>query len=287
MMTSMTWHTVTQLAPDLYRISEPLGKVEPRYGALATVNMYLVVGRDRAALIDSGMGIGDLARLVGVLTDLPLVVLNSHYHWDHAGANAQFDHCAMHHADLALWRAGHDLSDLRAAMQRPGAQAVLPAGFVPATYDIPVTPIRQVLDEGDVIDLGGRTLRVLHTPGHAPGHVVFVDEANGLLFSADVAYRGPMFVCFPECVVADFVASTRRVAGLRNSVRLICPGHGEPIDDADWLLSVADGAARAATGEVPVSRVDADFIGGRQVVFDDFSLWLPMPPRATRSSSRA
>jgi len=55
----MTWHTTTRIAANLYRISEPFGAIEPRVGA-TTANMYLVIGQERAALIDSGMGIGDV-----------------------------------------------------------------------------------------------------------------------------------------------------------------------------------------------------------------------------------
>lgn len=54
----MTWHTTTRLAENLSRISEPFGAIEPRVG-VTTANMYLVIGQERAALIDSGMGIGD------------------------------------------------------------------------------------------------------------------------------------------------------------------------------------------------------------------------------------
>ena len=49
----MTWHTVTSITKEVYRISEPIGVIEPRFGVL-TVNMYLVIGQEQAALIDTG-----------------------------------------------------------------------------------------------------------------------------------------------------------------------------------------------------------------------------------------
>jgi len=76
-----TWHTITSIGENAYQISEPIGIIEPRFG-VSTVNMYLVVGREQAALIDSGMGIGDVFAEIAKITSLPCMVLNTHYHWD-------------------------------------------------------------------------------------------------------------------------------------------------------------------------------------------------------------
>jgi glyoxylase-like metal-dependent hydrolase (beta-lactamase superfamily II) len=90
----MTWHTITRLSEDVYLISEPISAIEPRFG-VTTVNTYLVIGRDRAALIDSGLGVGDLRAEIGTLTSLPCTVLNTHYHWDHVGGNSFFGESAI------------------------------------------------------------------------------------------------------------------------------------------------------------------------------------------------
>src|ERR687887_275058 len=97
----MTWFNVAQIAPATWQISEPLGKIEPRFG-VATVNMFLVAGRQRAALIDTGMGIGDLRATVRALTDLPVLVCNTHYHWDHSAGNSAFEQIAIHQAEMNL-----------------------------------------------------------------------------------------------------------------------------------------------------------------------------------------
>src|SRR5512139_2540129 len=97
----MSWHTVAQVEENVYRISEPLGAIEPRAG-ITTANMYLVVGQDRAVLIDSGMGIGEVATEIGKLTSQPCAVLNTHSHWDHIGANSRFSECAIHEDEVEL-----------------------------------------------------------------------------------------------------------------------------------------------------------------------------------------
>jgi glyoxylase-like metal-dependent hydrolase (beta-lactamase superfamily II) len=268
----MAWHTVTPFADNVYRLAEPLGALEPRYG-LRVVNMYLVIGAERAALIDTGMGIGDARALIRQLTSLPVTVLNTHSHWDHSGGNAFFDHCAIHPAE-AEWAAQEpDLSDLRAAMNAPSARAALPEGFDPAAYRIIPKAPTQLLQDDEVIDLGGRALRALHTPGHSPGHVAFWDDAHGQVFTGDTAYRGPMFACFEGSDPAAFAQSARRLAALPD-MRALYPGHEDVIDEPGWLERLADSAEAALAGRAP-HRVHSGFMNGREFAFDSFSLWLP------------
>ncbi|GBL19527.1 hypothetical protein EMGBS3_12330 [Anaerolineaceae bacterium] len=98
----IAWHSIRQLDADTYQISEPLGAVEPRYG-VATVNMYLLLGRARAVLLDSGMGIGDLHALTRTVTKLPLQIVNTHYHWDHSGGNAPLANAPFMRWMLRRW----------------------------------------------------------------------------------------------------------------------------------------------------------------------------------------
>ena len=80
---SNDWFEVYEVAADTYAIYEPFQWQE--------VISYLVLGSERALLFDTGNGIGDIRRVVDSLTDLPVVVVNSHSHYDHVGGNHQFD----------------------------------------------------------------------------------------------------------------------------------------------------------------------------------------------------
>ncbi len=270
--TRMSWHTVTQVEKNIYRISEPLGAIEPRFG-VATVNMYLVVGQDRAVLIDSGIGIGDIRAEIAKLTSRPCTVLNTHYHWDHIGANSLFAECAIHEAEVELVAQEPDLSSMREVMQSSAAYDVLPAHFDPTTYRIVPRPATRVLHDQDRIDLGGRVLRVLHTPGHSPGHVGYVDEDNGLLFTGDGAYQGPLYACFDGSNPLDFAQSVKRLSQLPG-VRLICPGHNDLITDKGWLNELAECVEAAVNGQAEGQHRDG-FIVGREYRFGDMSVWLP------------
>lgn len=268
----MTWHTITPIAQDASKISEPLGAIEPRFG-VKTVNTYLVVGRERAALIDCGLGIGDLRAEVENITALPCLVLNTHSHWDHTGANAQFDETAVHELEAAQVAQEPNVAAIRKAMKKPSAQAVLPPNFDPAGYRVRARPATRVLHDNDLVDLGDRMLRVLHIPGHSAGHVAYHDEANGLLFTGDTACLSPVYACFAGGDPAALMVSAQRMASLPD-VRTVCPGHDEVISEEGWLQEFAANVQAAMSGQVEGIARDG-FIKGREFRFATGSVWLP------------
>jgi glyoxylase-like metal-dependent hydrolase (beta-lactamase superfamily II) len=155
----------------VYAVSAPMGE-----------QIYLVTGVERAAVIDTGMGIGSLKAAVNSITELPLIIINTHGHPDHAGGNAEFDTLAyMHPADNGVYNemctAEFRVSDIRKVCGMP----------VPKWEDaiIPFTPQNMPLSDKQEFDLGGRSLTVSHLPGHTYGSVVLYDKGNGILFSGD------------------------------------------------------------------------------------------------------
>jgi glyoxylase-like metal-dependent hydrolase (beta-lactamase superfamily II) len=190
--------------------------------------MHLVAGTQRAALIDTGMGIGDLRAVVGSLCDKPALVCNTHFHWDHSAGNHQFEQIAIHQSEAKLLARPQDMKSLREQMRQPQVRAILPPGYDVEQYGFVPTQPTLTLSDGELIDLGGRALRVLHTPGHSFGHVAYWDEPSGLLFSGDTAYRGPMYACFRGGDPAAFCASAQKLATLADRVRLLLPGHNGP-----------------------------------------------------------
>lgn len=268
----MSWYTTTRIAQNVYQISAPLGEIEPRYNA-PTVHVYLVAGRERVALIDSGMGIGDLRAEVAGLTALPCIVLNTHAHWDHIGANTQFAETAIHELEADAVAQETDLGTIRKAMKTPRARAALPPSFDPAEYRIRTRPATRILHDGDRIDLGEHALRVLHIPGHSPGHVAYLDATNGMLFTGDTACQSPIYACFEGGDPVALADSAKRMAALPG-VRTICPGHDEVITGEDWLQEFAANVEAAVSGHVEGIARDG-FVKGREFRFDTMSIWLP------------
>ncbi len=143
--------------------------------------IYLVKGEDRAALIDTGMGIGSLREYVSGLTDLPLTVINTHGHPDHAGGNGEFEACLMHPDDLPYFHSmcseSFRLGDIRRICPDrldAWAPALVKDG-----------PPPQPLHDGMELDLGGRVLKAFRVPGHTPGSVCLYDEKTRSLFAGD------------------------------------------------------------------------------------------------------
>lgn len=147
---------------------------------LGCVYVTLLVGNERALLVDTALGICDLRGLVSRLCSLPLTVVNSHGHSDHVGGNYQFEEAYLHPADEAV---------AQVAMLREIKERVL-AIHAPVNVDTArylaydLTNIRRLAD-GAVFDLGGLHVRTVPLPSHTPGSVGFLATERGLLLTAD------------------------------------------------------------------------------------------------------
>lgn len=170
------WFTVEQIEADTYVISEPKHWEE--------THSYLVCGRRAAVLIDTGLGVGDIRGVVERLTSLPVLVATTHVHWDHIGGHRLFENIAVHEAERA-WLAERFPLPLSVVRQHLTCRPCeFPPGFDPAEYRIFRGEPNRILHDGDRLELGGRTLSVLHTPGHSPGTAVFMRRKG------DISTRG-------------------------------------------------------------------------------------------------
>lgn len=213
-MRKREWFTTEQVDERTYVISE--------YRHWEETHCYLLLGDDRALLIDTGLGIGNMDEQVRKLTDQPVAAVATHVHWDHIGGHRQFPEFYVHSAELN-WLQGAFPLPLSAVKHMVADRCTLPEDFDLSAYEIfQGTPAR-VLEDGDTIDLGGRSLQVLHTPGHAPGHLCFWEAARGCLFSGDLVYQGTLFAHYPSTEPRHYLASLEKVAAL--PVRRLFPGH--------------------------------------------------------------
>lgn len=157
------------------------------------INMFgmqsptLIVGEERALLIDTGVGNYDLKSLVESITDLPYDVALTHGHGDHIGGLGQFDTAYLHPAD---WEQVENFEPERIAGY---IDRMLPNDTW-GCFDVPTAllpwekkPRLLPLSDGQVFDLGGRKVTVYEAPGHTRGEVVFVDHMSRILFSGDAA----------------------------------------------------------------------------------------------------
>ncbi len=260
------WFETQEVAPKVYAICEP--------GHFEEVISYLVEGEERAILFDTGMGIANIREEVMALTERPITVVNSHSHWDHVGDNYRFPLIAIHYAEAHLLREGVSSEELRQEMRWEMFLQPPPEGFNPSQYKVSPSRASLLLDEGSPLDLGKRTLIVLHTPGHSPGSISLLEEKEGLLFSGDTAYAGPLYAQLPESDFDLYRGSMERLATLVPRLNLLLPGHNvTPLDPA-ILVEMTEGFVQIASGEATYEIGSSRWGRIRRYRFERFSVYL-------------
>jgi glyoxylase-like metal-dependent hydrolase (beta-lactamase superfamily II) len=293
----MSWFRARQVLSDIWLLAEP-----------SHVNTWLVAGGERAVLIDTGLGIAPIRPVAAGATRLPLSVVNTHHHFDHTGGNHEFDEIAIHELGAPLLEEEVPREVLCAYLdytQRLIASArmyrrldrdffhlldpdsdpqPLPDGFDLDSWSIKPTRATTRLADGDRIELGGRSLTVIHTPGHTPDCICLFDEYAGILFGGDTINTGPIYAQFPDSDVAAFAASTRRLAEMAGEVRLVMVHHfGRTLAEPSILGEISNGFERLAENAVALEPA-RDCLGAPvlEASFGRFSVLLPaLSPRAS------
>jgi len=158
-------------------------------------NIWHLRGRERDLLIDSGLGVVSLRSAISALAERPVLAVASHTHFDHIGCHHEFEHRLCHPAEAAVLElpsgANTIWTEYRPTMGAAQVISALPyAGFSFEHYSIVPAPPSQLIDEGDELDLGNRTLRVFHMPGHSPGSICLYEKQSATLFTGDTLYDG-------------------------------------------------------------------------------------------------
>jgi glyoxylase-like metal-dependent hydrolase (beta-lactamase superfamily II) len=136
----------------------------------------------------------------------------------------------------AIWLTHHHLDHVGAATALGDALSV-PIAAHPATAKRLEghVVVSEMLYEGDTVDLGGLELEVLHTPGHARGHLAFRDVARRIVVAGDlVAGQGTIVIDPPEGDMRDYLATLGRL--ISDGVGPIIPAHGPAIPDGEAKL---------------------------------------------------
>jgi hydroxyacylglutathione hydrolase len=176
------------------------------------VNMYLVAGKEKALLIDTGNPGNISPEEIKAFTDLPLMVVNTHAHPDHSGSNNAFEKVYIHEADLE-------------------------AGKRYSRGNVELIPIK----EGYVFDLGGKKLEVISVPGHTPGSICLLDAQDKLLFGGDTANK-ETWAQISNVPLETYKKSMERLLKWQDQYDLVLPGHNDvlPVSYITELIACAD-----------------------------------------------
>lgn len=162
-----------------------------------------------------------------------------HVHWDHIGGHKYFENIAIHEAEKDWLFAKFPIPLQTVKRNLVCKPCDFPKDFILDDYRIFTGIPRQILHDGDCLDLGDRKLEVVHTPGHSPGHCCFYEPDRRYLFSGDLIYEGCLDAFYPSTDPQLFFQSVRKIRNL--SIKRILSGHHRLNIYVDIIDRIANG----------------------------------------------
>ena len=242
-----SWFTIDVIDAHTHIISE--------YRHWEETHCYLLEGKDRALLIDTGLGICDISAEVKKLTGKPVTAVATHIHWDHIGGHKYYPDFYAHEAELN-WLSGEFPLSMETIRSMVVDRCDLPDDYDVGTYQFfQGTPTR-VLCDG---------VSVFHTPGHSPGHMCFWEASTGYLFTGDLVYKDTLFAYYPSTDPQAYLTSLEKIAVL--PVRRVFPAHHSLDIQPEILIRMRDA----------FRKLDEDgklHHGSGTFDYDDWAVWL-------------
>lgn len=206
-------YTVKSISKSIWSISE------------GSVRMFLIEGEDKALLIDTGFGGGNLKEFVATLTQKPIIVVNTHSHIDHVGGNSNFDTVYAHPAEFYGIRKTTNTS-----------------------YNSSFKLVS--VKEGFVFSLGNCDLEVIDIPGHTPGSIAILDRKNRMLFSGDSLQTGPVYILTEGSSIEAFIYSMQHLLDIKDRYETIYPSHNQEVIDSSFAEELINCAKATITGNL-------------------------------------
>ena len=211
--------------------------------------MYLLIGQEKAMLIDTGYGEGNLREVVERITDKPVMVINTHGHFDHTGGNALWEQA---------WMTPQAVAQAREPFSPQQAQWYAAKPYQDYTVNL--------VSDGDEFDLGGRTVEVISIPAHNESSIALLDHGRRLLFCGDELEAGQVLLFVRSRnialnhVVAAHLENMKKLKARRAEYDAICPAHnGTPLTPDLYLDDFIALAQELLAGTAEISEDTAGF----------------------------
>lgn len=202
---------------EIIKIDDNTWRIEDSY-----VRFFLLAGKNKAALIDSGVNSIDAKDIAAKLTDLPIMLINTHGDGDHISGTGAFAEIHMAKEDYY----NKDLNSL-----------------------FPDTKLVELKDR-DVIDLGARTLEVIKIPGHTKGSVALLDVERRMLFSGDTVQSGFIFMFGNHRAPEAYEAALIKLINESERYDIIIPSHDKAMLASDYTSKVLEAWRNVKNGKV-------------------------------------
>lgn len=209
------WFTVEKVDEETFVISE--------YKHWEETHCYLLIGKEKVLLIDTGLGVENIKKVVDKITSLPIEVVLTHVHWDHIGGSKYFNNIAVHKNEKEWLTSKFPIPLEVVKKNLMFKECKFPKTFNIDEFKITKCCPKRILEDGDFIDLGNRKVEVIHTPGHSPGHICLYERDKQYLYSGDLIYQGTLYAFYPTTDPYKFMMSVKKVRNL--PIKKVLPAH--------------------------------------------------------------
>lgn len=217
---------------EVIRINEETYRIEDE-----GVRFFLLTGKNKAMMIDSGMNTRYAKAIAEELTSLPIELLNTHGDRDHICGNGSFDKVYMSEAEKLNY------------IEAGGRTSIIS------------------VKEGDVFDLGERTLKIIDNPGHTPGSIAILDEKYRVLIGGDAIQDGTIYMFGKYRNINLYVKSLRHIKDFLKSFDVIYPSHGSFPVYPELIDKLIEGATSIINKQANGSIIE---LHGRKVIKYEF-----------------
>ena len=219
----MAYYTIYKYDEELYQIGDALGSL-----------ISIIIGKDKALVLDTGYGIGKIYEEVRKITSLPLLVIDSHGHMDHTGGNFQFDKVYIHSKDYELVKKHNSLAWRKRNIESAKSLNKVPDDFDEENYLNKREGNITFLDDIKSFDLGGKTIEVVFTPGHTEGSISLYCKEKRVMITSDAICQY-VWLFLPESTsVSDYIKSIEKVLTYDFDYFLV--GHGAKLIKKEIML---------------------------------------------------
>jgi glyoxylase-like metal-dependent hydrolase (beta-lactamase superfamily II) len=243
------WFHVYKTHNNVYSIVEP-------YQYQESIS-HLIIGENKALLFDTGIGLIPIRPIIKKITNLPIIVLNSHTHFDHVGGNWEFSdvraietsYTKANMNGFENKRIGQDFTDDSFCKEPPkniDLHNIYTKEWMASSY----------IKNKDIIDLGNRKIEILHVPGHTPDALALLDKQQGLLFTGDTYYDAELWLYVPETNLDNYQNSIDRLVQIESKVDYIFGAHRTVRVDSGVLIKTKKALLKLRSAEYVSDKND-------------------------------
>lgn len=263
---------VTKINETTYRFTE---------AAFGTdVYMYLLIGDERALLIDTAYGFSDVPAAIKEITNLPLTVVNTHGHMDHMHGNHMYPQVHVSEQDAEVFQRHCSSAYLLGLLDEVAKENKIPKillklPMLNVNGIVTCYPsVRIPLPEQQFFELGNRRVEILPTPGHTAGSICLLDVKNNWLFAGDTACHDGVLLNFPESTsVAVFRESILKLKSLADAgqITTLYPSHQDIPQGVELLVTYLEACDQILSGSISKEAMETGSFchNGLTVRFDN------------------